>query len=364
MSNINLDFKEIMRTVENQFNDIIYKDSFYNGYFVTVAEEQDFNKIMDKSPMHIYIVVKFLSASINYGQILLPITITAVSEDRKLDVCKRLLFEFADRNNLRISEDFTIKQFYTSPQVISNFEEIYDGYRSLFTLSGTFLINRNANPYKYYYCSKLPKFSLDLYDAEIKSFSMEKFLLKMCDLNVHSGIVWFQNYDVGKWNVFLIEIVNNETKSTLLKENISMETYGFDIYGAVEEINEIRVEFKIDEIENLNNRSNFDVQHDSQLFFNSNNNVRSRAKSKVNVISFSTYLLKTEFINKVLAISLDDYTIAPEGENTDFVIIKEYQKVINEQGYKLKGLRHYKLASVNDESSISEFPLINITLTI
>ena len=140
---------------------------FYNGYFVTVAEEQDFNRIMDKSPNHIYIVVKFLSASINYGQLLLPITITAISEDRKLNVCKKLLFEYSDINNLKLSNDETIKQFYTSPQVMSNFEEIYDGYRSLLTLSGTFLINRNANPYKYYLNVFTIQFKGDVYNITI-----------------------------------------------------------------------------------------------------------------------------------------------------------------------------------------------------
>ena len=353
MNNINLDFKEIMRTVENQFNDIIYKDSFYNGYFVTVAEEQDFNRILDKSPNHIYIVVKFLSASINFGQVLLPITITAVSEDRKLDVCKKLLFEYADRNNLILSNDETIKQFYTSPQVISNFEEIYDGYRSLFTLSGTFLINRNANPYKYY----LNVIKLDLSKVnflENVKIDEEKFYKTI----VSKGLQLKGNHGfsysplVGYW-VYGYDFDEVSIKNKKWHPN----EFGITFDGNENDFNSIDIIVIEEEIKNLNNRSNFDIQHDSQLFFNSNNNVRSRAKSKVNVISFSTYLLDTEFVNRAIAISLDDYSITPEGENTSFIITKEYKS-------GLKGTRIYKLASVSEESSVSEFPLINITLTI
>ena len=213
------------------------------------------------------------------------------------------------------------------------------------------MINRNANPYKYYYHT----INLDLTEVisltNVK-FDERKFIqfinkIKLEFSGNHDFILAAPNSWEYHHNNFFIENLN-----------YNMEDIGFSFEGEQNEYNKISVIISKEEIENLNNRSNFDIQHDSQLFFNSNNNVVSRAKSKVNVISFSTYLLNTEFVNRAIAISLDDYEKAPEGENTSFVITKEYKKG------NLKGTRIYKLASVSEESSISEFPLINITLTI
>lgn len=338
-----IDFKEITRIIREQFEEIIYNgDCSYREYFISVAEEQDFNRIEDKSPNHIYIVVKYLKASINYSQTLLPVLIDAISENGKLDVCKKLLSEYAEMNNLKMTNDDTVRQFYTLPQVSSNFEEIYDGYRSILEMSGTFLINKNGNSYRYY----LNVFNVEYLGNSITNvrISERKFLESIKKnrlelIGVHQFDYRLRDGQEG-WSTY------------------NPYDFGITYDGEVQDGDSIRVTIEREEIVNLNNNSGFEVQHDSQVFFNSSNNIRSMGKSKVKVISISTYLLNTEFINRATAISLDDYDKAPLGENTEFCITKEY-KVGN-----LKGTRIFKLSNYTDSASIAEFPLVNISLTI
>lgn len=354
-----IEFKNILRMIENQFNEIIHSgDCVYKGFHVSVAEEQDFNRIKCQDDTnHIYIVVKFLAADINYGQVLLPITITAVSEDRKLDVCKRLLFEFADRNNMKIDENSTIKQFYTSPQVMSNFEEIYDGYRSLLYLSGVFTINENANPYEFYYVeSKVSKKSSYIGISNV-SYNANLLYNKLESLKIPFNGFHIIKYEktsgtTATWRYLYKQNLEDSDEKALYKHDIlKLISYGISFEGTPNFSDTIVIVGVKEHIENLNNQFDFTIQHDSQLFFNSNNNVISTPKSKVRVISISTFLLDTKFINKATSISLDLLD-----EKTEFWIFKEYKN-------GLKNNYRYKLAGYSEKGAIGEFPLVSISLT-
>lgn len=122
-------------------------EEYYQGYKVVITNELQYNKIREKERNTLYMVVRFLPASLNFGQKLLPITITAISERYSIKVCQRLLMDFAEKYNLYVNEDSTIQQVYTSPSVTSNFNELFDGFRSVLTMSGTYLVTENANPY-------------------------------------------------------------------------------------------------------------------------------------------------------------------------------------------------------------------------
>ena len=153
-----IDEQNILNLIGTQFNEIINTNQdFYNGYSFTITNELQFVKDkknaekIKNNPKQIFIVVKFLQATINYGQVLMPILINAIAEKNKLDVCYRLLIEFAEKYNLVFNTDKTIKQYYSSPVVLSNFNEIGDGFRSLLTMSGTFQISENSNDFDVYY---------------------------------------------------------------------------------------------------------------------------------------------------------------------------------------------------------------------
>ena len=73
------------------------------------------------------------------------IEIKGYTELEKLDIAKKLLCAFAETYNLEFNSDLTIKQYYQSPSVLSNFNEIGYGYRSLLTMRGTLQISENSN---------------------------------------------------------------------------------------------------------------------------------------------------------------------------------------------------------------------------
>ena len=142
---------KVMELLMKQFADVMSKDSeYYNNYHIYLSNEQQYVKDKNREKGAIYIVVKFLPASLNFGQTILPITINAIAERNKIEVCQRLMLEFAQTYNLTTNDNQTIKQTYTSPANNSNFNEVFDGFRSLFYMSGTFLMSENTNPYHLY----------------------------------------------------------------------------------------------------------------------------------------------------------------------------------------------------------------------
>lgn len=158
MSNINKMYspEDIMNIIKQQFVELMQEDyEYYKKYNIKLANEQYYIDPEDrKEPGNIYIVVKFLPADINYKQNIVPFSITAVSEHNGLEVCQKLLLEYAQTYNL--IDDFTengitYNQTYTTPQVTSNFTEVYFGYRNTFFMSGTFLLSYSINPSKIYY---------------------------------------------------------------------------------------------------------------------------------------------------------------------------------------------------------------------
>ena len=139
---------EILELVGIELKSIIQSDleTFGQYDFTLTNELQYVKKKKDKSnPKQVFVVLKFYPATLNFGQTLLPIQLDVISEKNKLDVSKRLLTLFAETYNLEFNADKTIKQYFQSPSVMSNFNEIGDGYRSLLTLRGTLQISENAN---------------------------------------------------------------------------------------------------------------------------------------------------------------------------------------------------------------------------
>lgn len=133
--------------IKRQFNQVIASDpDFYRDAEIVVSNEQQFVREQDRKPNMIYMVVKFLPASVNFGVTVLPITIAAIGEQDKIEICQRLLYEYAQTFNLKEDDGGSFKQVYTTPSVGANFADVWEGYRSLFFMSGTLLISEKANP--------------------------------------------------------------------------------------------------------------------------------------------------------------------------------------------------------------------------
>lgn len=145
---VKIDEDKILNLIGAGLQSIIASDEAYNSYtFELTNELQYVNKKKEESSHKIFLVVKLLPATLNFGQTLLPIIVDAVAEKNKLDITRRLLMSFAETYNLEWNLDQTIKQYYTTPVVLANFQEIGNGYRSLVTMSGTLQICEDANFY-------------------------------------------------------------------------------------------------------------------------------------------------------------------------------------------------------------------------
>lgn len=157
MSNISknlIDVEKIIDLLEQQFGEVLAEDEdYFSETRFVLSNEQQYVKKKDRAQNTIYIVVKFMPASINFGQVVLPFTLSAVSEHNNIEKCQRLLLDFSQYWNLKTVgvSDYSVFQLYSSPNVNSNFNEVYDGFRSVFNMSGTLLISKNSNACTLYF---------------------------------------------------------------------------------------------------------------------------------------------------------------------------------------------------------------------
>jgi len=154
---------KMMEIIKKQFIIVMADDvDFYSHYNIILSNEQQYIKNEDRDPKNIYIVAKFVPGSLNYGQVLYPVTFNALGEGNKLEVAQRLLLDYAQRFNLGKEEEwyetwtdednqshtdhYIAKQVYTQPQVMSNFNTFTNEFRTLFYMTGAFLIGKNSLP--------------------------------------------------------------------------------------------------------------------------------------------------------------------------------------------------------------------------
>lgn len=139
----NINYEEIEDLLREQIGKIMLD---YKDYSFVLTTERQFNG-MERTKNMLYFIVKFLPATIDFGQITLPFLINAVSEQNKFDVCRQVMTTLAEEYNLKYNEENTILQAYTTPNVNESFGEIYNGFRAVLSMSGTMLISQQTNPF-------------------------------------------------------------------------------------------------------------------------------------------------------------------------------------------------------------------------
>jgi hypothetical protein len=235
-----IDETQILNLIGVQIQTIIDNNQTdYEGYKFSITNEIMYVKdkqrleALKNNPKQIFIVIKFLPATINYGQVLMPVLINAIGEKNKLEKCYHLLMEYAETYNLEFNVDKTIKQYYQSPTVLSNFNEIGDGFRSLISLSGTFQISENSNDFDLYF-----KYTVD--EQEVSYLVPAISLNGSFDIQLESQAF----YDVserttstGKVGTFVInctcylddtELVNECLKIATKQSSVNT-TFNFDL---------------------------------------------------------------------------------------------------------------------------------------
>ena len=113
---------------------------------IEIYDEQIFAKQALK-PNTIYCVLKYLSTNITYNVKTRPIQIIIVAEANNLEKAKNIFDIFTSTYNWTVitTTDHTyIKQQYSAPTVISNFNEVGYEFVSALYLSGTLVIIENS----------------------------------------------------------------------------------------------------------------------------------------------------------------------------------------------------------------------------
>lgn len=144
MENVTVPYRLLQELIEAQFLAIkngAHKEDYASINFV-VADEQMFAKLKNKSPNTVYIVVRYGKASINFGQATLPLELAVLGMQNEIEKTKDFLNEYVNTYNLLSQNDVT--QLYMTPNVSLNFNEVYNGFRTLFSITATFIIGDNT----------------------------------------------------------------------------------------------------------------------------------------------------------------------------------------------------------------------------
>lgn len=132
-----IDYDYILNLIAQQINDVLEDGT---PFFIT--DEQTFIKNKDKKEDGVYVVVRFNRASTVLNQAVLPVTLTIMGFENEVEDTQALFNRFISANNLKTENDIT--QIWMSPEAILNFNNVWTGYRSLFTVSGTFVIGNGT----------------------------------------------------------------------------------------------------------------------------------------------------------------------------------------------------------------------------
>ena len=120
---------------------------------IEVSDEQSFNKKQDEQKLEqgfVYIVVRFGAGSINYGSSVTPISLYVLGTANKVKPTQLLLSVFASSwTTKNLGQDLEVVdnsmlQVWNTPEVVTNFNEIYADFRNLFRLTGNIVVGPAA----------------------------------------------------------------------------------------------------------------------------------------------------------------------------------------------------------------------------
>lgn len=158
--NIKINFVKIVETIKKEVSilskEIIEEakagDAFYLEIYknvknceIFVDNEQSFIKSRNIKDNGIYVVVKFGSASTNFGSSICPITLNILGTENAIKPAQMFFSAFCARWNLQtLVDDNTSNQIWVTPSDVFNFNVVNNGFRTLFSVSGTLILGRST----------------------------------------------------------------------------------------------------------------------------------------------------------------------------------------------------------------------------
>jgi len=120
----------------------IKQDLDFDKYSIEVFNEQDYAKEKSIKPKTITVILKFLQSFMVIAASTQPIQMLVVSEENSLSVANTIITKFCHTYNLTTIPDGTtyVKHSYSTPVVLSNFNLIGVGLRSVLYINTTLYI--------------------------------------------------------------------------------------------------------------------------------------------------------------------------------------------------------------------------------
>lgn len=114
----------------------------FNDYDIEVYNEQDYAKHRSIKPKTITVITKFLSSTILFSAKTQPVQMLAITEENGIAVANSILTKFADTYNFATIPDGTtyVKHMYSTPVVLSNFNLIGIGLRTVLYVNTTLFV--------------------------------------------------------------------------------------------------------------------------------------------------------------------------------------------------------------------------------
>ena len=123
------------------------KDSLdFNKYNIDVYDEQEYAKKRSIQPNTITVIVKMLPSSLIYQAKTQPIQMLVITEENSISVANSIVTKFCESYNFVITTESTTytKHIYSTPAVLSNFNLIGIGLRTVLYVNVTLLILDNV----------------------------------------------------------------------------------------------------------------------------------------------------------------------------------------------------------------------------
>lgn len=144
-TNMTIDYEAIVEKITGQLLACRNSDPIYEPLQLKVENERQFAVEKEMTANTIYVVLHYGEASVNFGQVILPIDFKVISERNKIELVQSLLSLYVSTYNLKRSG--TMAQFYTTPVVDEALIEVKSGWRASISIAGAFLVGSSASDF-------------------------------------------------------------------------------------------------------------------------------------------------------------------------------------------------------------------------
>lgn len=114
----------------------------FKQYAIEVYNEQDYAKNRSIKPKTITVVVKFLASTLIFSAKTQPIQMLVIAEENSLSVANSIITKFCESWNFMVVSNGStyVKHMYSTPAVLSNFNLIGIGLRTVLYVNTTLFI--------------------------------------------------------------------------------------------------------------------------------------------------------------------------------------------------------------------------------